>query len=68
VVYAVAADNTHHWLTTMPAVAGQTNYSYNWGVTQPVGAGYRVRVWYVDGPGNWLYYDDSDAGFSVVAG
>jgi hypothetical protein len=67
VAYAVAADNTHHWLSTLDAVAAQTAYSYSWDITQPAGAGYKIRVWYVDGSGNWLFYDDSDAPFEITA-
>jgi hypothetical protein len=65
VAYAVAGDNTHYWLTTLAAVGGQTSYGFDWTVSQPAGGGYRVRVWYVDAAGNWLYFDDSDAAFNI---
>ena len=68
VTYAVAADGTHHWLSTQPAVADQTTYSFNWPVMQPAGSGYLARVWYVDGTGNWLSSDDSDEPFTINAG
>jgi hypothetical protein len=67
VAYALGQDNAHHWLATLPAVAGQTVYEYSWGITQAPGTGYRVRVWYVDGAGNWLYFDDSEPAFEIVA-
>ncbi|MHB9116610.1 MAG: hypothetical protein ACYC6T_18775 [Thermoleophilia bacterium] len=57
--------HTLHILAVQNAVAGQTSYSYNWTVAQPVGTGYKALVWYVDAVGNWLYYDLSNATFSI---
>ena len=65
-LYAYDAAGTYHFLTTKPAVAGQSTYSYDWTVSQPAGTGYTVRVWYVDGAGNWLAFDGSDNPFSIV--
>ena len=36
--------------------------------TQPAGTGYVVRIWYVDGSGNWLVFDDSSPTFAITAG
>ena len=50
------------------AATGAGSYSFNWTVTQPIGTGYVVRVWYVDASGNWLVFDDSSPSFSIEAG
>lgn len=66
--YAYAADGTYYWLTTQVASAGQSTYDYNWTVAQPVGTGYVIRVWYVDGVGNWLTLGDSSPAFDITPG
>ena len=64
-VYAYTPGGTYIWLNTQAAVTGQASYTYNWTVAQPAGAGYTARVWYVDGAGNWLAFDGSDATFTI---
>ena len=50
------------------AASGAGSYGFNWTVTQPIETGYVVRVWYVDGSGNWLVFDDSSPSFAIAAG
>ena len=52
--------------TAIAVVAGQTDYSYGWLVTQQLGAGYTIRVTYNDAAGRPLTSVDSDA-FAIVA-
>ena len=66
-LYCWGADNTPYYLTSLPAVDGQTTYSYDWTVTQPADTGYVIRVYYMDGLGNWLYPDSSDTAFDISA-
>ena len=46
--------------TAIAVVAGQTDYSYGWIVTQPLGADYTIRVTYHDAGGRPLTSVDSD--------
>jgi hypothetical protein len=64
--YALAGDGTYHWLASQVASAGQTSYGFNWTVTQPLGSGYLLRVWFVDEAGNWLTFDDSSQPFAIT--
>jgi hypothetical protein len=34
-------------------------------VTQPAGTAYVVRVWYVSGAGDWLFWGDSEPTFAI---
>ena len=60
-------DGAYYWLDSQ-AASGAGSYSFNWTVTQPVDSGYVVRVWYVDGSGNWLISDDSSPAFAIATG
>ncbi len=51
--------------TSVPVVPGEMSYSLPWTPAEPIGSGYRVRVWYRDGVGNWISFDDSDATFTI---
>jgi len=42
-----------------------TDFAMAWTPTQAPATGYMVRVWYADAAGNWLFYDQSDAGFEI---
>ena len=64
VFYVYAFDGTYHYLTYV-AATGAGSYTYNWTVAQAVGTGYVIRVWYVDGGGNWLLVDDSAPTFAI---
>ena len=57
-------DGTYYWLNSR-AASGAGSYGFSWTVTQPLGAGYVIRVWYVDGSGNWLVFDDSSPAFAI---
>ena len=67
-VYAYTPGGGYTWLATRSAVAGQDTYTYDWTVTQAPGTSYTIRVWYVDGAGNWVTFDGSDAMFTIAAG
>ena len=41
-------EGTYYWLASQ-AACGASSYGFNWTVTQPIGTGYVIRVWYVDG-------------------
>ena len=60
-------DSSYHWLNSQ-AADGSSSYGFDWTVTQPIADGYVVRVWYVDGSGNWLVFDDSSPTFAITAG
>jgi hypothetical protein len=62
-VYAFGND-TYYYLTSQ-AASGLDSYSYSWTVSQPLGEGYVIRIWYVDGDGNWRFFDDSDVPFEI---
>jgi hypothetical protein len=65
--YALTGEGTYLWLNSQNAVAGKSVYNFDWNVVQAPGQGYKVRVWYVDGSGNWLLFSDSST-FAIEAG
>ncbi len=65
--HVYAYDGTYHYLTSV-AVTGAGSYTYNWTITQPVGSGYVIRIWYMDGGGSWQFFDDSAPAFAISAG
>jgi len=67
VVYLKTSTGGSFLLTTQNAVAAQTEYTYDWTFTQPVGTGYRILVWYRNAAGSYLYYDFSDVPFDIFA-
>ena len=68
--FRIWAYDSHDWheITAAPVevVAGRTDYSLDWTITQPEGSDYRLRLWYRDESGSWLCCDDSAGTFAVV--
>jgi len=64
-VYVRNPNGTETLLTTQNAVAAQTDYTYNWTITQPVGTGYNILIWYRNAAGSYLYFDSSDVPFDI---
>ena len=51
---------------SIPANGATTTYNFTWLVTQPYASDYTMRLWYRDGNGNYLAYDDSNATFTIA--
>ena len=63
-VYAYNAGS--YYFITSQAATGASSYSYpSWTATPPKASGYVIRVWYVDGVGNWLVSGDSSPAFTI---
>ena len=50
---------------SIPANGATTSYSYTWLVIQPLASDYTMRIWYRDGNGNYLAYDDSNGVWAI---